>query len=215
MALDYKSSLARYRRYLQVAQDRPLFRASLFVVFSLILLVAMLVLALRPTMVTIAGLLGQIQQQKEVSKKLNDKIILVQEARANIERIRPQLVFLDQALPTTPEWSGWMQDLQQMASESGLTVTAGNVGGVQIAGTPPSSVTAIKEEKTTLPNGISGISFTISLTGQYQQLRSFLSAVEGKRRLAVLTDTKLSRDASGVLSLTVSGLVGYLTNAQP
>ena len=55
--LDYRSSLLHYRRYLSVVQKRPILRASLFLILSLILLIILVATALRPTLVTIAGLL--------------------------------------------------------------------------------------------------------------------------------------------------------------
>ena len=56
MALQYKNSLARYRKYLQVVQSQPLFVASLWVILSLLLVILLVVMAIRPTLVTSGGL---------------------------------------------------------------------------------------------------------------------------------------------------------------
>jgi ABC-type Fe3+-hydroxamate transport system substrate-binding protein len=109
MALDYKSGLARYRRYLQVASERPLWRASAFVIFSLTLVITLVLSALRPTLITIAGLLGQINKEQDVVNQLNQKIQTVQQAVQALDNQRHRLSILDGAYPNESSWTSWSQ----------------------------------------------------------------------------------------------------------
>ena len=67
----------------------------MWVVLSLILLIILMVLALRPTLVTISTLLGQIQQQKEISQKLDDKTLSVTTALKTLDSVKEKLPLLD------------------------------------------------------------------------------------------------------------------------
>jgi Tfp pilus assembly protein PilO len=208
MALDYKSSLARYRKYLQVAQEKPVVRASIFLMLSLTLVIGMLVFALRPTLTTVAGLLGQIKQQRQVAEALNRKIVAINEARANFDRIQSRIYLLDSALPTNSQWSEWVVDLQRMASESGVLLTRASIDGVQIVG---NSVPGIKkvEVKPSLPTGVTAVGFSVDVVGNYLQLKQYLQDIENSRRIAIVNEIRLNKDTSGELTLTVVGNVGY------
>ena len=108
MALSYKGGLSRYRRYLQLLQEKPLWGASLYVVLTLILILTMLVFALRPTLITISGLLGQTKKLQETSDRMNHKIAEVQKAAEALDLARDRMGLLDEALPAKPLWSEWV-----------------------------------------------------------------------------------------------------------
>lgn len=191
MALDYKSSLGRYRRYLETVQKQPLFRASLFVVFSLVLLIALLIWALRPTLVTISGLLGTIEQQKEIEDKLNRKIVALQQAQQAYQQLQPRLTFLDGGLPTSLDMAVWARNVEQIASGSGIELVGINVEKIEVAGTATEG-------------GLVRIGFTMTAKGQYSQFRMFVVALENMRRVVDLSDIKIDKGG-----LTVKGTIGF------
>lgn len=209
MALNYKSSLVRYRRYLQIAQAKPTVWASAFVIMSLVLLIVMLVFALRPTLITIADLSGQIQQNKDLSDKLNEKIAQVQQASSLLNQIHDKLRLVTDAVPATPAWSLWLSKMEFAASSSGVKIQSASLGPVQLIGTD----TAVKDnsslEAKALPEQIKGISFNMVVAGQYEQLKGFIERVENNRRLVVLTSLLMSKDKDGKLLTTTRGVVGY------
>lgn len=214
MALDYKSSLARYRRYVQLVQEKPLLQASLFVIFSLVLMIVLLVLALRPTLVTIAGLVGEIRQQNDLSNQLNDKILKLQEASALLSQNRSRLNLLDEALPDRPRWLDVATVLGDTASDSGLAVVDIEVGPVQISGSEPEEAKTKEQVKTsgggpTLPDGVAGISFGVTVTGEYEQLKHYLATLENLRRVVLITEARIFRGDTGELTAAVRGNVGY------
>src|SRR3989344_745526 len=167
MALDYKSSLVRYRRYMQLVQEKPMIKASLYVTFSLVLMIILLVLALRPTLVTIAGLAGEIRTKSELSEQLNDKILKLQDAASLLSQNRDRLKLLDEAVPEVTEWLRLVAALESMASGSGIVVTEMSLGPAQVAGeeivaNTTNAPTGLTE---TLPEGVSGLNFRVTATG--------------------------------------------------
>jgi Tfp pilus assembly protein PilO len=207
MALDYKNGLSRYRKYLQVVRDQPLIRAGVWTGMSLLLVIVMITMALKPTLVVIANLLGEINQDKVIVTKLDDKIVKMQQATSALDGVTPKLPILDQALPQTPDWDMWAQELSDIASQSGTQLTKISVGPVPITGnlnTAPATV---------LAPGVNAISFSISATGGYDQLKQMVSEIENTRRLNVLSSVQFAstknKNGGSDLTVNISGTVAY------
>jgi Tfp pilus assembly protein PilO len=192
-----------------LVQTRPLWAASVWVVFSLVLLIVLLVLALRPTLVTISGLLGQIKQQQEIVKKLDEKIAIVQKAVQELAEVSSKLPLLDGALPNKPDWSEMAEKLEKTATESGLQVTSIVIDKVSTtvseqAGAEPT------QKKSLLPEGVLSIRFIFSATGEYTQIRKMVSDLENSRRGIVLSSVAIDINKEGKLVVTINGEAGFL-----
>ena len=209
MALDYKSSLSRYRRYLQMVQTQPLWTASLWVMLSLILLIILLVLALRPTLVTIADLMGKIKQQREVSKQLENKIFTVQKALENLDAVNDKLGLLDEALPKETEWKQIADKLQFIATGSGIALD--NILISKIPLTPIDPASKQEQVSTMIPQGIIPIRFTYEITGDYESVRQVVSKIENTRRIIIVSRVQVlpTKDGGG-WHMTMQGETGYL-----
>ncbi len=213
MALTYKNSLVRYRQFLQMNQRSLVWQAGMFTIFSLTLIITLIVFALRPTLVTIAGLLGQIHEQQDLYKKLSDKIVAVQEASNVLQAQQDKIGLIDEALPKDAVWIPWIQSVQLRAETSGVAIQSVSVNGIQVSGeAPPKPLNAPNQVATTkslLPTGVVGIPFTIRATGSFEQLRDFGAKVENLRRIAMYSQVDISKDKDGTLMGTFTGMVGY------
>jgi Tfp pilus assembly protein PilO len=197
--LNQRTGLARYRRYLQSVQERPLLQASLFLVFSLVLIIVLVALALKPTVVTIAGLVGKISEQKTIEQKLDAKIASLNIAKQNEQAVQSQLVLLDQALPDTPQFANWSQIIDVLATNASVEVV--NVSFSQI----PFSTqeTAAK---------VSNFPFTLTLRGDYTQLRSFITSLENTRRIVSIETITITPQLATTESVALQMVInGYLT----
>ncbi|KKS33237.1 MAG: hypothetical protein UU93_C0001G0068 [Candidatus Amesbacteria bacterium GW2011_GWA2_42_12] len=188
---DYKSGLTRYRRYLESVAERPIARAGLFLTLSLMLIIGMLVFALRPTLVTISGLLGQIKAQQEISLKLDEKIMEINKAQTALNQVEPKLFLLDQALPNNPALQIFMNTVETQASGSGIKMT----------NTVFSAVTSSAQN----------IDFTLTTDGDYKSLRNFVQILESLRRIVHLNSVQMaSSEKKSDLTLTIRGIIGSL-----
>ncbi len=199
MALDYKSSLARYRRYLQTVQQQPMWQASLYVILSLGLVIILIFSALRPTLITIAGLLGQIKQESEVETKMDKKIALIQEARQAYSQVEERLNLLDEAVPTKLAWSGFVKRVDRYASESGVQLRSISVGPV-----------AGEQVKIITGSNLSGMDFNAIVVGDYLAIKEFVSRLMNSRRMLVIEKVAISREAESGLTAGVTGKVAAL-----
>lgn len=177
--LDYKNSLTQYRKYLTAVQDQPLLRQGLWLVLSLVLVIVLILAALRPTLVTIASLLGEIGQQSGVEKKLDKKIAAITAAQAEYLKNESRLSALDEALPVDPKYAVWAARIENIASESGVEVM-----GLSL---------------------VEGKNFTVSLAGNFSGLRRFLVTLENLRRLVEIENVRLDKKES--LTLTINGVL--------
>ena len=160
--INYRNSIDRYRKYLLVMQKRPLWRATLFVTLSLLLLIILLVFALRPTLLTIAGLMNDIDTKKEIHIKLEEKVSNLQKMVQSYQRIQDKLPVLEAAIPTNPNFSKWGQYIQISASTSGFILESLRLEKIALSGTP----------------GLSSFDFTIS--GKGSSLKSTILLLGSK-----------------------------------
>lgn len=204
MAIDYRNSLARYRKYLQAAQAKPMWRATLFVVLSLSLLIILLMFALRPTLIIIAELFGKIKTETQVLAQLDDKIAGMQELIQKYQSIQPQMHLLDSALPIQSQYAAWGKYLENAGLQSGAKIN--NV-----------TLTNINLSKTTASTeGLTEIGFSLTVQGTYTQVRALLSLIEKGRRISNISDIQISKSADGSLIANIKGNVYFiLENYQP
>lgn len=208
MALDYKNSLSRYRRYLQSIQKQPLFGPGLWTIFSLLLLIGVLVFALRPTLVTISGLLGQIEQRKIISEALDRKILSLQKATDELGRVEPRLELLNQALPEESNWNQITRRIEAIATESGIQLVKVEFKDISVAST--SAVLNANTEKSNLPANTASVQFTVTGIGEYENMKIMTEKIERLRRILVLSDVDISRDEDGILTIIVTGEAGFI-----
>lgn len=162
-----------------MVREQPMFAASLWLVLSLALVIILVWAALRPTLVTISSLLGEIKQQSEVEKKLDKKISGISAAQAMYLKYESRLRVLDEALPAGRKYAAWAIRLESIASESGVKVGEWSL--------------------------TEGRDFTISLAGDFPGLRQFLATLENLRRLVEIENVQLDKKES--LMLTIKGVL--------
>ncbi len=181
MAVDYRNSLARYRKYLQMASSRPLWRATLFVTLSLLLLIVLVLFALRPTLNTVAGLVGDIRTKKDVLTRLDSKISNMQKMVTTYQNIQNEIYLLDEAMPIGSQFSAVGNYLQ-------------SIGGEDIS----------------LSQDLSEIGFSLSVVGDISQIQNLLYKIENSRRLMSATDVVISKNTNGILDVSIKGTAYFI-----
>jgi Tfp pilus assembly protein PilO len=184
-----------------------MFLASLWLILSLALVILLVVLALRPTLSTIAGLVGQIKQQKELAGQLDDKIRKVQKAKTELEAVRGRLVLLDQGLPEISLWDEFANRLQTLASEQGVELDDMSISDVEIS----SGATTPNQMDSVLPQEVKRVNFVVNFRGEYSQLKSFIWGVAEMRRLVSIKRVVLTREDEGQIIGVLEGVSGFVT----
>ena len=209
MALNYKSSLSRYRRYLQMVQSRPLLATSMWVILSLILLIVLVVLALRPTLITIADLVSKINQQNEVSDRLEEKMLMVQQATANLDMARDRLYLLDIALPKEALWNELSSNLIGMATSSGVNIENITVNKIPLT---PDEQSGTKQTgvSVSMPEGIIPVRFMVIAKGTNEQIEKLVELVENTKRVSIINMMQIQLTKEGDYQINIQAETGYL-----
>lgn len=192
MAVDYRNSLARYRKYLQMASSRPLWRATLFVTLSLLLLIILVLFALRPTLNTVAGLVGDIRIKKDILARLDSKISNMQKMVTTYQNIQNETYLLDEAMPIGSQFSAVGNYLQSIGGEN---ISFSNIN--LSSQTPPGQ-------------GLSEIGFSLSVVGDISQIQNLLYKIENSRRLMSATDVVISKNTNGILDVNIKGTAYFI-----
>lgn len=203
MALDYKSSLGRYRRYLQTVTSQPLWGASLWVMLSLILLIILVFLALRPTLITIADLVGKIEQKNTVTKQLEARILAVSYATALLETERDRLPLLNEALPKEAEWNTLAETLSGLATSSGVTL-------VNVTVSEPTGSKTEQPVVSFLPTGVLPLRFSVTAEGEIENFKQFVNSMEKKRRILMVSTIRIETTKTGNYRMIIQGEASYL-----
>lgn len=213
MALGWQTEYRQYRRYF--VNVKALYKKKEVIVYTGLTLTLLAiaffgVFALKPTLTTIATLLKEIETQKTTSQKLQTKINALSQAQVNYSLASNNIKLVDEALPNEPNLSQIIFQIEILTQKEGVAIRSLSFEPVALLGELPQKT---KEKKGALES--QEIGFSLGLTGNYENLKSFITSLENLRRsVKVETFTFTGRkteEGEPVISLSLSGKIYYLT----
>lgn len=204
MPLKFKADYRTYKRYFVNVQH--LYKRRDVVVYtgltlSLLAIAFFGLFALRPTIATIAALIKEIDQKREIEVKLEKKLETLRTASTNYSLVADARVLVEETLPEKPYLAQLVYQLEGLAQELGLAINSLGFDEVALLG---------KRQKAK-PKKIAGpseIAFSISLTGNYPALSSFLASLEELRRTIKVTSFGFSmsqKEEIEIIRLSITG----------
>lgn len=203
-----QSSYYRYRRYFtninQLYRQKKV-RVYTQVVLSIFVIAFFLLFAIKPAAVTIAGLAKKINDQKLALEKLEKKVQMLTQARRNYLAIQADLYLVEQTLPTKPEISYFIKELEILTRQADINLNTTQFGQV-----------TLKEKKATPQEKPKEIGFTLTASSDYQKLKNFLQVLGSLRRTVIVNAISFStgkkeKDETKPLNLNLQADVYYLT----
>jgi len=176
MALDWQTEYHRYRRYFFNVGNlykKKKVRVYTEIVLSLSTITFFIIFAIRPTLVTIAGLVKTTKDQRLVNQKLEEKVQILGPAQQKYLLLEPELELVDQALPKTPQFSLLIKQLEALSQASNV-----NLQSVQF------KQVVLKTQNTSSKHEV--IDFDLLAQGNYQDLKGFLEKLYLLRRVVAL-----------------------------
>lgn len=196
---NYQKQFPRYSRYLAGFKSLSLrkkqtVQAYTMIILSLLTVSFFVVFAIRPTLKTIASLLAELREKREVYLKLEDKISSLTTAQANYKYVEADLHLLDESLPPETEFTLLMLQIEILGLENNVVLETESFDEV--------SLHFDQEYK---------IQFSLDVSGSYQNLRQFLVALENLRRITVLQNVQLNQsDEDQIIKLDLEAEVQSL-----
>lgn len=166
---------------------------------SLITLSFFGIFAIGPTLSTIADLQKQVSDDQFVSQQLTQKITNLSILQDSYKILQPDLPILYAAVPTNPDVTTLVGQLQSIAADSQVTLV---------------HIQTLAVDVTSLPTtGFNSYAFALDITGSNENIQTFLQTVVHFNRLVTLDAVSLTKPTEGtsVYSLSLRGKAYFKT----
>jgi hypothetical protein len=217
MALGWRKEYFRYKTYfldiVNLYKQKEDLRMFLEILLSLATVSFFGIFALKPTLFTITQLLKDIKTKEETVAKMDTKIANLETAQSILDQNTAKLALVNSAIFTAPKPEVFSRQAEGLAKKNSVSLLGLTLGEATLVGkaTPPK---ASKELKS-LPAEAFEITFSLSVSGTYGGLFSFLKDLEGSRLpfwIDSFTVSTAKVKDQKLLTLVVSGRIPYLGN---
>jgi hypothetical protein len=224
MDTSWRKNYFRYKSFflnmLSQYKERSDWKAYLEILLSLATISIFSIFALKPTIITIAGLIKQIDEKKQTLQRMDSKIQNLSKAQLLYDQERGNITLLqDTVIPESAKADIFARQMEGLSTKHGARISTFNLGKATILGaTNMNNDTASPTQEGTLPEGAAAINFSISVNSaidQYSLLTAFMQDFTNLRRPPKIDTVEiksgLSQDRkSNEILLTISGKLPYL-----
>lgn len=199
-------------------KNRSDLKAYLEILLSLVTISIFSIFALRPTLLTIAGLITEIEDKKEVIAEMDTKIENLSKAQILFDRNRQEITLLENfVIPKEPNTDIFARQIEGLSNRHQVGVLSMSLGEANILGAESGSKN--KDEKKDEPKQME---FSVSLTGgqeQYPLFFNFLKDFESLRTVTDINGLTLSlKDVRDLeqknLTFTIDGNLPYINEIE-
>ncbi len=200
-------------------RERSDWRAYLEILLSLSTISVFAIFALRPTVLTIAQLIKEIDEKETTLERMNGKIQNLSKAQILFDRERGNITLLEQiSIPTSVKSDVFARQVEGLSSKYQTPVEFLNIGAGSIIGSSEPQTANSANALGALPESASSSDFTFSVKAevdQYIVLTQLLSDFENLRRPAKIDRIEFTTQANedkvtNSILLLISGRLAYL-----
>lgn len=225
---DWRKDYIHYRSVFQglIAnyQKRADLKAYLEVMLSLITISVFTLFALRPTIITIAQLIKDIDAKKATLVQIDKKISDLAQARSLYEAERSKITLLESAIPKAVQPDVFARQVEGLVGSRGVEMRSfAQNEGVIVGSMPavPDGQQTQSSNQVILPEGALGSNFIITTSvtvDNYQAASLFLTDLEKIRMPAYFEEVRISNGKeleNQKLIIFVRGQLPYLLLTKP
>jgi len=196
MRNDWRKDYVRYRslfsHLITNYKSRADMKVYLEVMLSLITISVFTAFALRPTILTIAQLLKDIDAKKAILVQMDAKIENLARAQSVYETERTHISLLDTAIPRMSKPDVFARQIEGLVGTHKVAINSFSESKGVIVGAPPSDTTKTEP----LPENALGSTFSLAVSidvDNYQALSSLLMDLEKLRMTQSIEEVKISK----------------------
>ncbi len=185
---------------------KPVARVSLGAILTIITVGFFAFFAIKPTLETMADLIKQIEEKKDVDQKLSVKITALGAAQQELAKHPEVDMLLQAAIPDTPMIGSLLATFEKVAIENQASYISAN-----FPETPQERDTSVKGSE------LNSIPFSVTFSGTYDHLSALIASLNGLQRILSIDrlDIVPSSDSEGTeLTMTVA-MRAYFFSNQP
>ena len=147
---------------------RPVARVSLELILSVIAVIFFAIFAIRPTLLTMADLVKEIEDKKELDRQMDLKVASLRTAEEQYNLYQSNFYLLDQAIPRKFNLVQSLKMIEKIAGEDQLVINRISVSDIP----EPLSDKLINEQLDQLERSF--VLLNVEVIGDYLQIRRFL-----------------------------------------
>jgi len=220
----WRKNYVRYRSFFLNVMASYKRRADLKVYLEIFLSLATIsmfaIFALRPTLLTIAELIREIEVKKETLAVMEEKIQNLNKAQALYDREREKVKLIESAIPLAPSPEDFARQIEGLTQKHQVEIVSVTIGRILILGQEASlDESQEKKEKSieSFPEGARELNFTIKTstsTDKHIALINLLSDLENLRSPVKIDSLDLMSESekgeeTKKLVLVVNGRLPY------
>lgn len=180
MALQREEARIMLWSALQQRFKKPVLQASLGLVGTLLLIAALGVLVLRPTLLTISSLIKEIQDEEKLVVALDNKFRALTTVGGLLEEMKQDLPRIDWAVPHDHEFEIFAKEVEILAKEKRLAAVEISQAGFDLVG------------ENTGSGGERFLEVGVTVDGSEEAVRDFLADLIRMDRLVVVKSVNAS-----------------------
>ncbi|MFC1653402.1 type 4a pilus biogenesis protein PilO [Patescibacteria group bacterium] len=184
--LKYKTQSSSFTRNFQKLRNQPVTQVSSALILTIFTVIFFAAFAIRPTLSTITQLIKKIDDQREVSEKLDKKATALATAQSEYLLVEDRLPMIGSAIPELSNLDLLLKQIEGVASVLGVPIESIRVDEVYF----PEHLSKSADDLVSLP-------ITINVSSEYQNLREFLSLATSMQRVLSAESVSLSLSESG------------------
>lgn len=224
MNSDWRKDYIRYKSYFAHAvsqyKERSDIKAYLEMLLSLVTISVFTIFALRPTLLTIAQLVKDIETKKETVARMDKKIASLAQAQSQYQTERAKIAVLESAIPKSGQPDIFARQIEGLVGSHQVGAISFSVGKSTVFETKTNP--GQEATSTSLPEGAEATGFTLTTEmdiTNFSALSGFLTDFEKLRIPLVLQEIRVTKgqalDAqSQKLLLFIRGEAPYLLYAK-
>jgi hypothetical protein len=218
---NWRNRYLRYRAYfLNVMlkyREKPQVRAYLEILLSFVTISVFGVFAIKPTAVTIAQLLKEIEAKKAIVAQMEAKIGNLEEAQRVYTDNSEKIAILESAIPKRPSPQEFARQVEGLSGKNQVEILKVTTSGGPLVGKPKVEPVIVEEGVEAPPQELFPLlNFSINMkvsTPQYGSLSAFTSdilyKIRNPIRLDVIRmDTQSEKEGKSII-LIINGKIPY------
>lgn len=207
----YSNRYRRYYTWVEPLWKKPAVRGYGLLGLTLITIAFFILFAIKPTINTVTKLNKQIEDDRKVEQKLQEKINNLSQIQTELEVIKSDLVYLDLGLPNKPNVAEIIKSIEKLAGDNSASISAIQIQEVKLSEKESSrSAVSVKVAKETEGKAkIIPLVFTVE--GDYASLAKIISQLRKLPRIMAVQSLVMLKNI-GRITTTVKVNAYYLPN---
>lgn len=206
----WRRRYVRYKRlflsFFNQYKERQDIKIFLEILLTLVTISVFSLFALRPTIITIAELIKEIEVKKETVATMDEKIQNLSRAQTLYEQQITRINLLKTSIPYDPSPDAFVRQIEGLTAKYAINLASMSLGNLTLLGNNQTS-------RDDVLGTSSQISFSLHASANYSPLYSYLSDIENTRRPIIIKSLNVSSidtEEGKIVTLTFEGNTPYL-----